>query len=59
MKSIFASKTFWVNSVGGLLIPVLSAYGVQLSAEDVGVVFAAVNIILRLITSVPASIMGE
>ncbi len=52
-KSLFASKTFWVNAVGGLLIPIATANGINLGAEDIAVIFAAVNIILRFVTSMP------
>ena len=55
-KSLFSSKTFWVNTIGGLLIPVLSQMGVSVSADDIAVLFAAANIILRIITAVPVYI---
>ena len=52
-KSIFQSKTAIGNVLAAALIPLLTAYGIQLSAEEIGIVFAAANILFRLISSDP------
>lgn len=57
MKSIFHSKTFWVNLLGGIASVAGTASGV-IPPHYVPVVMAAggiANILLRLVTSQPVS----
>ena len=61
-KSIFVSKTFWVNV---LLLIVAVAPGLmdmpelQLSKEWLGIIVLVANTILRLVTKTPATITGS
>ena len=62
MKSIFASKTFWVNSITAVIS--LGTYFVDsaIFAENpeliaiAGTVIGGLNVVLRLITKEPVSI---
>ncbi len=58
-KSLFASKTVWINTLSAVLIPVLSANGISLSADEIGLLFAAGNVALRLISSAPVHLIKK
>jgi hypothetical protein len=49
-KPIWHSLTFWTNAVGGLLIPVLAQFGIELTVETISTLYATANILLRLKT---------
>ena len=61
-KSIFVSKTFWVNV---LLLVIAVAPGLmdmpelQISKEWLGIIVLVANTVLRLITKTPAVIVGS
>lgn len=61
-KSIFISKTFWVNI---LLLVIAVVPGLmdmpelQLSKEWLGIIVLVANTIMRLITKTPAAIVGS
>lgn len=67
-KSIFASKTFWMNLISGLITLIglinpelLSAIGISDPAKFLtimGSVTALLNIILRFLTSQAVTLMG-
>ena len=52
MKSIFASKTFWVNliALAGIVIQGATGSQILVSVETQASVLAFINIILRTIT---------
>lgn len=51
MTQIWKSKTLWVNALAAIGLFASSQFGVQLSAETVGVMLAAINGILRAVTT--------
>lgn len=55
-KSLFISKTFWLNAlgVGALLIP-----GMQLNPVTIGYIMAGLNIGNRLLTVGPAHVIQD
>ena len=56
MKSIFTSKTFWVNVLALVAMIVQGATGTDfISLEVQGTILAVVNIILRTITKEPVN----
>ena len=63
MKSIFASKTFWVNIVA-LVATISTAFGLDLGLDPdkqvavVGGIMSLVNIVLRFITKDAVSVTG-
>lgn len=56
MKSIFKSKTFWVNVLGGVTT-VLST--LPLTSKAVVIGGAVVNIVLRILTTQPVSVLPQ
>lgn len=60
-KSIFTSKTFWVNVIAGI-VAVGTAFGLKLDIDAdtqtaiVGGVMAVANIILRFMTKAPVTV---
>lgn len=55
-KSLFVSKTFWLNAIGigALLVP-----GLNLNPATVGYVLGALNIANRLLTEGPAHVIHD
>lgn len=49
-KSIWTSKTFWVNLIAAVALFVNAQWGFDLSPELQGTVLAVINIILRFFT---------
>lgn len=58
-KSIFKSKTLWVNVAIGAAVPILSAYGIQLTPTQIAEAVAAANVALRLITQGPVHVLPQ
>jgi len=60
-KSIFASRTFWANVIGGA-VAIATAFGLDLDIDAeaqtaiVGGIMAVVNIVLRFMTSAPVTV---
>jgi hypothetical protein len=61
VKSIFSSKTFWLNILGPVFAYLATKYGLNLDqdtqAEIVLIVMSIANIILRRFTSTPVTIL--
>ena len=60
-KSLFASKTFWVNLLGGVA-SVAGTYGGYIPPKYAPAVMAAggiANILLRTVTSQPVTVAGS
>lgn len=67
-KSIFASKTFWLNAIAGILATLtlinpelLSAFGISAGNEQkvltgIGAITALLNIVLRSLNGAPVSL---
>ena len=55
LKKILKSKTIDFNVLAGAAVLILSSFGVDMSAEAVASLMAAVNVILRFVTNVPIS----
>lgn len=55
-KSVFRSRTFWVNVVTALVAVVSGALGVPVPSEYAVPIIAACNVILRLLTSDPVHV---
>ena len=56
MKSIFTSKTFWVNVVGLVAMVVQGITGKEiLTLEIQGTIMAVLNILLRTVTKDPVN----
>ncbi len=56
MKSIFTSKTFWVNVIGIVAIVVQTTTGkLLIDAEAQVAILAVINVILRAITKEPVT----
>lgn len=53
MVEIWKSKTLWVNVLAAIGLFLSSQYGVNLSAEMVGIILAGINATLRMITKEP------
>jgi len=60
-KSIFASKTFWVNVAAVVFLALQSAGvgNITLNPEVIAFVVALVNIALRYVTTTPVTLLGE
>ena len=67
VKSIFASKTFWVNAIA-CIAAILSMTGHGLpaeiatpeaQAETIAGLMPIINIVLRAITSTPVTVLGN
>jgi hypothetical protein len=60
-KSIFASKTLWLNLLGPVFT-LLAAHGLSLTPDQqlatVGIVMSAANIVVRLFTSKPVHVVA-
>ena len=59
-KSIWVSKTFWLNIIG-LAVLALNQMGTVLppnAAPYIAAALAALNILMRFLTEVPVSLMG-
>jgi len=54
VKSIFASKTFWLNVLG-----IAATYGNFLPQKYAIPVIGVVNIVNRFLTSQPVNILGQ
>ena len=50
MTQIWKSKTLWVNALAAIGLFASSQFGIQLSAETVGMILAAINGVLRAAT---------
>jgi len=60
-KSIFKSKTFWINLLMAMavILPALADIPeLQFSAQAIASVMVVVNILLRLVTTKPATWSG-
>ena len=55
-KTIFASKTFWLNLIG---IASLAVPGLPVNPEVVGYVMAGLNVAMRVITSGPVHVLKD
>lgn len=55
-KSIFKSKTFWVNILGAVGIATDQTLGAGLDGDQIAAILVAVNIILRFFTRQPVTI---
>jgi hypothetical protein len=62
-KSIFVSRTFWVNTLA-LIASVAASFGIDLGlteevqASIVVGILAVANIVLRLVTKAPVNVTG-
>lgn len=52
-KSLFASKTVWMNVAMPAILAALKAAGYTVSLEEATAVIGAINIILRYVTTQP------
>lgn len=57
-KSIFKSKTFWVN-LALAVAPLFPALAPLLNEQVLLQVVGVVNVVLRLVTSQPVALKGE
>jgi len=59
VKSIFKSKTFWVNFIGlvVMVVPLLSDYEL-VNAKTAGLVLGVANIVLRYISKGEVNLAG-
>ena len=55
-KSIFVSKTFWLNAIG---IGVMVVPGLQINPVTLGYILAGLNIANRLLTEGPAHVIQD
>lgn len=55
MKSIFKSKSFWLNVVG---VATLAVPGLQVNPLTIGYIMAGLNIANRFLTKGPVSLLG-
>lgn len=58
-KSIWTSKTLWVNLIAGIAMLVQSKYGFVIDAEAQAAALTFINIILRLITKKAIDFKGQ
>lgn len=58
-KTIFKSKTFWVNVLMGVGAVVAAGSGFNIPAQYATPVGAAVNVLLRFVSSQPVSVSGS
>ena len=59
MKSIFQSKTFWVNVLGAGAAVLNGPLGADVPPEALAAIVAALNIAVRFVTSEPVSLTGR
>ncbi len=61
VKSIFASRTFWMNIVGPIFTFLATKYGLDVDADTqaqiVLIVMAIANIVMRRFTKAPVAIL--
>lgn len=57
-KSLFKSKTFWVNILGVVTLVISGQMGITIPAEYAVPIGAVVNILLRLLTDNPVHIVA-
>jgi hypothetical protein len=61
VKSIFTSKTFWLNILGPVFAFLATKYGLQVDADTQAqillIVMAIANIVMRRFTSSPVTIL--
>lgn len=55
-KSLFASKTFWLNALG---IAAMVVPGLPLGSETLGLILAALNVANRVITTGPVHVLKD
>lgn len=55
-KSLFASKTFWLNAlgIGALVVP-----GLPLAPATIGLILAALNVGNRMLTQGPVHVLQD
>ena len=53
MVEVWKSKTLWVNILAAIGLFLSAQYGVNLSAEMVGIILAGINAVLRMVTKEP------
>lgn len=58
MKSIFASKTFYVNVIALAIAAISNPLGYSIPAEPGVAALAILNVILRFMTHQPVSVTG-
>jgi uncharacterized membrane protein len=57
-KSIFKSKTFWVNVIAIGALVANNQFGLEIDTENQAALLAVINIVLRAVTNEPLTLKG-